>query len=585
MKKILMFRVMLAVMALSLFATSCKDDETPPSGVVASFQFEQDADDFHKVKFTNFSQHFASVSWNFGDGSAATSEENPTHSFATAGTYTVTLTATGSDGVTSEKSLDVAISDPDIETRKLTGDASKTWKLLRDPSTGVYPLQVGPKAHSTIWWASGLQEEIGIRPCLFNDEYVFTLDGKKMEYKTNGDLWRDTDVWATGGCVDTTDPDAFKNKNDEDISAWGDGVHTFDYNAANKTLTVSGTGAFLGLTKAGSTAIVTTPQASVVYKVISLVDSDVDTLTVETTYDSDAAYWRFVLVHYDDPSDEPAIPGAAPIVGFSYEVNAKEVTFTNTSGNADSYSWNFGDDATSSEESPVHTYTSDGSYDVTLTATNAQGESSVTKSVVVSSSTLTNEILNGGGSKIWKLKPAAGSFVVGEGKGASNWFSGGNFQDESNPAGNGGYRPCLANDEFIFKTGDVYQYDAKSDVYVEDYWLAGATGCADESTITGNASIWTSGTHTYSFTAASGDSPATITVSGLGAFIALPKAYNGGEYSPTASESAPNPGPPTVDTPVTYEVLSYVNDGTTETLQITVHIAGNGYWTFTLVSQ
>ena len=65
----------------------------------------------------------------------------------------------------------------------------------------------------------------------------------------------------------------------------------------------------------------------------------------------------------------------------------------------------------------------------------------------------------------------------------------------------------------------------------------------------------------------------TIEVIGTGAFIALPKAYNGGEYAS---------GPPTAAS-VTYEVLSYVNDGTTETLKITINIGGDAYWTFTLV--
>ena len=50
------------------------------------------------------------------------------------------------------------------------------------------------------------------------------------------------------------------------------------------------------------------------------------------------------------------------------------VIFTNTStGNIDSYTWNFGDGRKSTAENPVHTYRSAGSYVVTLTVTDDDG--------------------------------------------------------------------------------------------------------------------------------------------------------------------------------------------------------------------
>jgi Zn-dependent metalloprotease len=47
------------------------------------------------VSFTNFSVNATSYLWNFGDGITST-EANPTHIYSVAGTYTITLTATGS---------------------------------------------------------------------------------------------------------------------------------------------------------------------------------------------------------------------------------------------------------------------------------------------------------------------------------------------------------------------------------------------------------------------------------------------------------------------------------------------------------
>jgi PKD repeat protein len=50
--------------------------------------------------------------------------------------------------------------------------------------------------------------------------------------------------------------------------------------------------------------------------------------------------------------------------------------FTNTSSNATTYSWDFGDGNTSTDPNPLHIYAADGNYTVTLTATNSCGETS-----------------------------------------------------------------------------------------------------------------------------------------------------------------------------------------------------------------
>jgi PKD repeat protein len=70
-------------------------------------------------------------------------------------------------------------------------------------------------------------------------------------------------------------------------------------------------------------------------------------------------------------------PAAAPVAGFTSEVSFLGVTFTNTSGNATSYAWDFGDGSgTSTNESPSYVYASVGTYAVTLTATK-DGQSDV----------------------------------------------------------------------------------------------------------------------------------------------------------------------------------------------------------------
>ena len=66
-------------------------------------------------------------------------------------------------------------------------------------------------------------------------------------------------------------------------------------------------------------------------------------------------------------------PEPQPTATFTYVADGREVTFTNTSTNATAYEWDFGDGTTSTEQNPVHTYESYGTYTVRLKATGPGG--------------------------------------------------------------------------------------------------------------------------------------------------------------------------------------------------------------------
>ncbi len=60
------------------------------------------------------------------------------------------------------------------------------------------------------------------------------------------------------------------------------------------------------------------------------------------------------------------------------------VQFTDTSSGAPtSWSWTFGDGATSTDQNPTHVYTTEGPFNVQLTATNASGHASATMALTV----------------------------------------------------------------------------------------------------------------------------------------------------------------------------------------------------------
>ncbi len=90
-----------------------------------------------------------------------------------------------------------------------------------------------------------------------------------------------------------------------------------------------------------------------------------------------------VAVLWGCKGDEPIIPKKV-VANFTFTQGSEgAVSFTNTSENATSFAWNFGDGNTSKEKSPTHTYSKSGNYTVKLTATNAGGSDEETKTIIV----------------------------------------------------------------------------------------------------------------------------------------------------------------------------------------------------------
>ena len=84
--------------------------------------------------------------------------------------------------------------------------------------------------------------------------------------------------------------------------------------------------------------------------------------------------------------DDSGVTTPEVSASFTYTVDAETggiVTFTNTSENADSYSWDFGDGTNSTQENPVKTYMEDGDYTVVLTATNDGGSDEASEVITI----------------------------------------------------------------------------------------------------------------------------------------------------------------------------------------------------------
>lgn len=226
--------------------------------------------------------------------------------------------------------------------------------------------------------------------------------------------------------------------------------------------------------------------------------------------------------------DDPVLED--PIATFQYEIsedNFMQVTFMNFSSNATSYSWNFGDGNSSTEENPTHVYAEFGNYDVTLTASNAAGATaSFTETIEIKDPDEALALLAGQESKTWKLFRIDASMGVGPSMDSPYewWF-----------LENDGSRPCLYFHEFTFTRNGEYIFDDKGSFWGEGglfpQGLEGTCFEAIPSNMVGpngeDLSAWLGGTHQFEYV----PSTNTVTLIGEGAWIGIPKVATDGEVT------------------------------------------------------
>lgn len=303
----------LLLSAISMLVFACDPEED--TKVVASFQYEVDEVDFTKVQFTNFSKNAATYSWDFDDDSTPSTEEDPLHTFPGGGVYTVTLTATGSDGSTATFSKDVTVTDPDEALTLLAGVTSKTWKLFREGTS----MSVGPNAENPGGFWAGLTNN-GSRPCLYQQTFTFGKDGSYV-FDDMGSFWAEYGVFNNiAGCDNNTPESCFEataenmtNACGDDVSDWLSGSHQYTYNTSTGELTLTGSGAWIGIPKLGTAGIITEPTNEVKAKITITEEEGYDVMKVEFIYA--AEYWPIYYVSYSDPSLEPELVTVTPPFG------------------------------------------------------------------------------------------------------------------------------------------------------------------------------------------------------------------------------------------------------------------------------
>lgn len=369
--------------------------------------------------------------WDFGDGNTSTLQ-NPDHTYATAGTYTVCLTVTNSEG-----------SDTVCQSVSVTAAPTAAF-IFADQGGGVVAFTDQSTNNPTSWlWDFG----DGNTSTLQNPTHTFVPDANYTVCLTvtntaGADITCQTVAFTAQPVAAFSYTDngggniSFQDMSTNSPTSWmwdfGDGNTSTEQNPSH-TYTAGGT-----------------------YNVCLVVTNDLGT---DFTC-------QFVDIFF------------APAAAFSFEnIGGGFVGFTDEStNNPTSWLWDFGDGNTSTEQDPDHQYAEPGTYTVCLTATNGAGSDIVCQDVAVAFSPVAAFSFsdNGDGSVTFQDLSVFGP---------TSWlwdFGDGNTSTEQNPTHtyttSGTYTVCLTatNDQgsntFCFEisvvVNSIYDHAADFDVSI-----------------------------------------------------------------------------------------------------------------------
>ncbi len=353
--------------------------------------------------------------WTFGDGTTSTAQ-NPTHTYANSGLYTVTLQATNAIGNDLEtKTNYIRINYPEI-TSVINGFGCENDRIGLDAVSQTSSLEWLDNAGNLLTTSSfGYQTPPLTTTTTYQVREVIASPSQKVG-PVDGTI-------GGGGYHNSTFVGAINFTADTSftlVSVWVDAngagdrvVYLWDGNVAgggtvantvlqqvtvtlvdgpqrvNLNMQVPGSGDYaLG----GSSVNLYRNNSSVSYP-YSL--PNVVTMTGSTAGAPADFYYYF----YDwelqlSPCVSPAVPVTATVLepNFSYVANNSTVAFTDNTIGATSWIWDFGDGNTSNVQNPTHTYATTGNYTVTLRPNSVTCTHADTVSVTVGIQKISNDL-------------------------------------------------------------------------------------------------------------------------------------------------------------------------------------------------
>ena len=373
------------------------------------------------IEFFNASFNADTYFWDFGDGNNSTLE-NPTHTYAANGTYTVTLTASA-NGNTDTQSTTVVVygfDDTVLTTGVQTENELLHFTLVEtydsyewifgdggtssDPApyyayelpglyTGMVNVSLNGCEH-TFTMELEIDAFIGDLPVAeFN---TINLNCGPTVYFINNSTNGESYLWSFGDGNFSTDENpvhiyALDGMYDVVLTTYG-AAEEDSYNMSVAVHSFADNIQWSGSQIEGQTTQFALGDTYDTYE-WSFNDGGTSTEAAPShVFDIDGFYNVQVHVTVDgceytfDLLLEITDNGVLMPVAEFNSINpdcGPTVYFLNSSENAESYLWDFGDGIQSTDANPEHSYTSSGNYTVTLTANNTYGSSEYTTTVVV----------------------------------------------------------------------------------------------------------------------------------------------------------------------------------------------------------
>ncbi len=344
-----------------------------------------------------------SWNWNFGDGFGST-DQNPVHVYTSNGTFTVSLTVSnckGSNMMTRTAYISVNLAAPPSVTPAshcgpgqvvlgASGSGTLNWydaltggNLLGSGSsfttptisnTTTYYVQSdvpatpvnGGKADNS--GAGGYYTSTGVHGLYFNCTQACTLVSVVVYSGNSGNKTIEIPVLGLSGSFPVTS-----------------GTDTVTLNwpiPAGTNYLIRGS-ASNNLYRNGSSGGPNLGYPFDIGGMISITQSTAGSPNEDAYY---YFFYNWVVTGPSCSSSRVAVTATVEpmaIADFTHTTAGFDATFTNTSTDATSYYWNFGDGTTGTAPNPVHTYSADGNYTVMLIATNSCGSDTVYHSVQI----------------------------------------------------------------------------------------------------------------------------------------------------------------------------------------------------------
>ncbi len=296
------------------------------------------------VQFTDASLDATAWTWDFGDGSPVSYAQNASHTYTSIGSYNVTLTATNSFGSNSLRQNNYITVGSYLPGFSATYYHGQSWTDL-----------AGMRTDPEIRYADAAGQAIG-EP---SDEVNWPIPMTGAGWDDNFSV-----TWDAYLRINASDTYTFSLRSDDGSYLWLDEAQLINNGGLHSATTVTGA----KVLAPGYHHIVVEMYENTGQAVARLQYSNT-TMPLQQVTD----VWHVAVVY-------PPVAGfsGTPLTG-----NAPlPVSFTDASTNLPtSWSWTFGDGDTtnSTVQNPVHRYSNAGIYNVSLTATNAGGSGSTTK--------------------------------------------------------------------------------------------------------------------------------------------------------------------------------------------------------------